>query len=230
MMPDSARATQDAGAVPRGSVSQQAALAPNVVGELTGLSHAAAWTSVLASEEARWTRYQRPCQVVQMEVAGIAAVAARLGEAPAETLVALLAAVLHEETRRSDLYGRASRWRIQGVLPEQEPGGGPRYAERVRDAFGRRLGPDLHLGLVIGMAVPTATSGFSEVVRAADRAMQQVGQLDRGAAPAVLVPPPDHRGSSAVRDGLVELGLLLRDGLISDEEHRMKRAEILGRL
>ena len=60
--------------------------------------------------------------------------------------------------------------------------------------------------------------------------MRQVGQLDRGAAPAMLVPPPDHRGSSAVRDGLIELGLLLRDGLISDEEHRMKRAEILGRL
>jgi hypothetical protein len=33
-----------------------------------------------------------------------------------------------------------------------------------------------------------------------------------------------------VRGGLVELGLLRQDGLITDEEYRLKRVEILARL
>ena len=202
---------------------------------------------MLAAEDARWTRFRRPCQVVQVEVVGIAAVAERLGEIPAERLLSLLSDVLREETRESDLYARSSQWRIQGFLPEQEPGGGPLYEERVRDGFRRRLGPDLPLGLLVGIAAPPVSGGLSEALDLAERTMGPGSALPAGPAsaalePAAPAPAPTVPASSApagttddgrsttVRGGLVELGLLRKDGLITDEEYRLKRVEILGRL
>jgi GGDEF domain-containing protein len=226
-----------ADAARRGTGSQRLALAPSIADELTGLYDAAAWTSVLAAEGARWTRFHRPCQVIHVEVVGIAAVAERLGQAPAERLLALLSDVLRDETRQSDLYARSSRWRIQGVLPEQEPNGGPRYEERVRDGFRRRLGPDLPIGLLVGIATPAAGGGLPEALDAAERSMQPGSPLAVGVAPAVSAPaaavqaPAPNRGQSTdVHDGLIELGRLREDGLVTDEEYRLKRAEILGRL
>jgi hypothetical protein len=74
-----------------------------------------------------------------------ASVAARPGKAPAERLLVLLAVLLREESRECDLFGRSSSCRIQGLLPEQEPSGGARYADRIRSGFERRLGPGLPL-------------------------------------------------------------------------------------
>ena len=201
---------------------------------------------MLAAEDARWTRFRRPCQVVQVEVVGIAAVADRLGEIPAERLLSLLSDVLREETRESDLYARSSQWRIQGFLPEQEPGGGPLYEERVRDGFRRRLGPDLPLGLLVGIAAPPVSGGLSEALDVAERTMGPGSALPAGPAPAAPAPAPapaptvpassapagtpDDGRSTNVRGGLVELGQLREDGLITDEEYRLKRLEILGRL
>jgi len=188
---------------------------------------------VVASEDARWTRFHRPCQVVQVEVAGIAAVAERLGQAPAERLLSLLSDVLRDETRQSDLYARASRWRLQGILPEQELGGGPRYEERVRDGFRLRLGPDLPLGLLVGIATPTADGGLAEALGAAERTMRPgspPGAEAGASAPALPARDAARGHATGVHDGLVELGLLREDGLITDEEYRSKRTEILGRL
>src|SRR5450759_2555138 len=137
--PASARPVPDA--TQRGMGSQRPMLPPGIVGALTGLYDQNAWSRVIASEIARWTRFRRPCQVVQVEVAGIASVAARLGKAPAERLLVLLAVLLREESRECDLFGRSSSCRIQGLLPEQEPSGGARYADRIRAGFERRLGP-----------------------------------------------------------------------------------------
>jgi hypothetical protein len=55
-----------------------------------------------------------------VEVAGIAAVAARLGKTPAERLLILLLSCC-ARSRECDLFGRSFSWRIQGILPEQEP-------------------------------------------------------------------------------------------------------------
>ena len=168
-----------------------------------------------------------------MEVAGIAAVAERLGQAPAERLLSLLSDVLRDETRQSDLYARASRWRLQGILPEQELGGGPRYEERVRDGFRLRLGPDLPLGLLVGIATPTADGGLAEALGAAERTMRPgspPGAEAGASAPALPARDAARGHATGVHDGLVELGLLREDGLITDEEYRSKRTEILGRL
>jgi GGDEF domain-containing protein len=234
--PDVVTSASDVAAARRGAGSQRNPLARSIADELTGLYEGTAWTSVLASEEARWTRFRRPCQVVQVEVAGIAAVAERLGQAPAERLLALLSDVLREETRQSDLYARSSRWRIQGVLPEQVPVGGPRYEERLRDEFRRRLGPDLPIGLLIGIAAPSADGGLSDALAAAEHTMRPgippVASAASASVPARagVVPAPDRAGAGEIHDVLIELGRLLDDALITDDEYRSKRTEILGRL
>ena len=214
----------------RGAGSGRAALVPSIADELTGLYLREAWAGVLAAEDARWMRYRRPCQVIQLEVSGIAAVADRLGEAFAQRLLTLLAEILRDETRQGDLYARSDRWRIQGMMPEQEPDRGRDIEERIRDRFRSRLGPELPFGLLIGMASPTATGGISEALGTAERAMRPGDRPEEGAAPTGSGAVPGSGRPAGVHDGLVELGSLRGDGLITEEEFRLKRAEILARL
>ena len=214
----------------RGAGSGRTPLPPSIADELTGLYDGAAWAAVLAAEDARWMRFRRPCQVVQLEVAGIAGLAERLGEVFAQRLLTLLAEILRDETRGSDLYARSARWRLQGVLPEQEPDRAPLIEERIRDRFRTRLGPELPLGLLIGIAAPTSTGGIAEALDTAGRAMRAGDVPPRDHAPAVTGVAPAPGRATDVRAGLVELGELHADGLITDDEYRAKRAEVLARL
>jgi len=71
--------------------------------------------------------------------------------------------------------------------------------------------------------------GVSEPGRVKGTAMRTGFETARGIFVVVLDAP--NRGQSTdVHDGLVELGLLREDGLVTDEEYRQKRTEILGRL
>jgi GGDEF domain-containing protein len=218
-------------ATQRGLGSRRSPLPSAIVDGLTGLYDPTAWSRVIASESARLDRFRRPCQVAQIEVAGIASVAARLGGAPAEHLLVLLAALLREETRESDLYGRGSSWRIQGILPEQEPSGGSSYADRIRTGFERRVGPGLPLGLIIGTAAPVPDGGLTRAFLVAEQAMHR----DRRptAAPQTALPTSQSKEpveKADIHAGLVALRRLHEDGLISDEELSAKRLELLGRL
>ena len=213
----------------RGVGSERSALPADIADEVTGLYDRPAWTAVIAAEDARWLRFQRPCQVMQLEVAGIGAIATRLGDTVAERLMAILAATVREETRSSDLYARSDPWRVQGLLPEQEPGGAPIVEARIRDGFSRRLGPELPIGLLIGLAAPRAVGGVRQALVAAG------GNMRPGEAVAVDTTvrsgPPDTASPVAdVRAVLRELEQLRADGYISKDEYQRKRSEILDRL
>src|SRR5512146_472270 len=117
----------------RGVGSERTALPPDIADEATGLYDRPAWTAVLAAEDARWLRFQRPCEVVQLEIAGIGAIADRLGDAVAERLLVILATTLREDTRGSDLFARSEPWRLQGLLPEQVPDGASTIERRIRE-------------------------------------------------------------------------------------------------
>jgi hypothetical protein len=91
-----------------------------------------------------------------------------------------------------DLYGRSSSWHIQGTLPEQEPSGGARCADRIRAGFERRPGPGLPLSLIIGIASFEPDGDMSAAFPAAERAIHR----DRrpGAVPATALPASEPRG------------------------------------
>jgi GGDEF domain-containing protein len=218
-------------ATQRGVGSQRALLPPGLVDALTGLYDPAAWSRVMASESARWTRFRRPCQVVQVEVVGIASIASRLGRTSAEHLLLLLTTLLREESREFDLYGRSSSWRIQGILPEQESSGGACYSDRIRTGFGRRVGPGLPLGLIIGTAAPTPDGSLSAAFLAAEQAMHRDRRPRAAAVPGLPVPDPGRRAESVdIHASLLALRRLREDGLISEDELLAKRSEMLGRL
>ena len=127
------------------------------------------------------------------------------------------------------MYARADPWRVQGLLPEQEPDGGPTIEGRIREGFRRRLGPELPIGLLIGMAAPRETGGIRQALVAAGGNMRAgcAGSLGSraGPGPRTLAAP-----GSDVRSTLVELEQLRGDGLISKDEYQRKRAEVLDRL
>ena len=221
--------TRSADIARRGVGSERIALPADIADEATGLYDRPAWAAVVAAEDARWLRFQRPCEVIQLEIAGISAIADRLGAGVADSLIAILARTLREDTRGSDMYARADPWRVQGLLPEQEPDGGPIIEGRIREGFRRRLGPELPIGLLIGMAAPRDTGGIRQALVAAGGTMLPDAQVAAGHGPG---PGPRTQAApgSDVRSILMELEQLRGDGLISKDEYQRKRGEVLDRL
>ena len=216
----------------RGTGAGRPALPPSVADDLTGLYAGESWGAVVAAEDARWLRCRRPCQVIQLEIAGIASLADRMGEGFADRLLVTLAGILREETRASDLYARTGRWRLQGVLPEQEADRAAQIEGRLRGRFSNRLGPDLPLQLRIGIAGPSAAGGIPEAFGTAEREMRTATAPDAVGTPVGpgIGPAAGSGRAVDVRDGLLELGRLRNDGLVTDEEYQVKRSEILARL
>ena len=80
-----------------------------------------------------------------------------------------------------------------------------------------------------GVGIRLCRRGASEPGASKGTALRTGFETARGIFVVVLDAP--NRGQSTdVHDGLVELGLLREDGLVTDEEYRQKRTEILGRL
>lgn len=221
----------DSGAARRGAGSRRPPPVARISDDLTGLYTRDAWTAVLAAEEARSNRFHHPYQVVQLEVGGIDSIEGHLGEPFAERLVALLATVLRDETRETDAWARTGRWRIQGLLPEQQPQMKSQIEARIRDRFRESVGPGLPVGLRIGMAASTANEAVADLLTRAERAMgpgEALAPVAEGPADHPALGTPDR--SADVRDSLATIGTLRDDGLIDTDEYRRKRAEILERL
>jgi hypothetical protein len=297
---------------PRGTAATSSGPPSAAVDESTGLYRPEVWRAIVAREDARWARYREPCVAVQLEIGAIDAVERRLGPVAAERLASVLAEVLHEETRASDLLARTSGWRIQGLLPEMRSDGVAAYEGRVRDGFGARIGR-LPFGLLIGTAAPDGERGLRAALDEAGRSMRgtaravgrrepssehslvssvapassaapwpagpPVGATASAMAPArpvapspepraepraepsspqartetlpprsprqeALPPPPrpepptspqapappPPRRPGELRDAFISLEELYAYGLVTDDEYRMKRLELLGRL
>lgn len=183
------------------------------------------WTVVLEAESARRLRYERPCLVLQAEIRGIAAIAERFGAPSAERLVAILADQLRR-TRRTDLYARTDRWRFQGLLTETGAAGIDAYVGRLRRGYGLATGPALPLGLSVGIVAPEPGERLVATVGRAEQAMYGDAHR-RDDAPARPAAPGGRRD---VREALRELEELRLEGLVTAEEYRDKRVEVLARL
>ena len=221
----------------RGTGAGRVPLPRGIADETTGLYSAAAWGAVVAAEDARWARFRRPCQVVQLEVGGIAAVADRLGEPFAQRLMTVLAEILRDETRKSDLYARPAAWRIQGLLPEQEADRGHQVEERIRERFASRIGPDVPFRLNIGVASPALGGGIPEAFETAESSMRSrasravAGWPEGSGGPATAeTGTTPNEGRTGVRAALVEIAALHDDRLITDAEYERTRSAILARL
>jgi GGDEF domain-containing protein len=246
---------------------------------LTRLHVAQGWSDLIATEEARAHRYQRPWALVQLEVAGIAVISERMGEDAAERILRNLAEVLQTATRRSDVYGRVGAWRIQGFLPETDAKAADAVLQRVRTRFDATMGGILPHGFGWAIVAPEPGESAGQALSRAERQLQaslraaltpesesrttstspsesppahlaesggaavpavetpsptalvtELGTSEPTGRPTAQPPQPEPATPGQVRAALSELEAIRADRLVSKEEYRSKRAEILARL
>jgi GGDEF domain-containing protein len=205
-----------------------------------GLCRADTWHRLFEAEHARVARYGTKTTVVQLEIADIGLIATLLGEAAADRLVRVLADTVRVDSRRADTYSRIGHWRIAGLLPQTDGRTADHSIERIQDAFRRRLGDRLPVGLMAGRAEINPNLNPAATLARAEGSMHleahAPGEPGWEAGPATVrvqgeADPVDAAAAtSSVTGRLRVLDRLHQEGLVTDDEYRLTRLEILRRI
>ncbi len=104
------------------------------VDELTGLLDHPSFTRLVAAEDLRVQRYNRPATIVIFELDGLDRLIDRLGPEAADRVVPALADTMRRLARVTDHIARLAPGRFGVLLPETDEIAAINYVERVRRA------------------------------------------------------------------------------------------------
>jgi diguanylate cyclase (GGDEF)-like protein len=102
--------------------------------QLTGLLDSRSFREVLAQEDAREQRYERPATVVVFELDGLSKINDRLGPTTGDRIEVALADTIARLARRADYVARLEPGRYGVLLPETDEVAAINYVERIRRA------------------------------------------------------------------------------------------------
>ncbi len=176
---------------------------------LTGLEGPAGWTRIIEIENARLLRYRRPVTVVMAEVEGLRHLAERLGDAPVERLLPVIANAFRREARASDWVARVGPSRFAAFLPETDEIQAINYVERIRIVCEPWLASAaVPLRLAIGWSAPTTSSDLEFALRRAEERMHadrrvpgKPPQPSRATGARVVSAPPSRDTAVDPPDG-----------------------------
>ena len=181
-------------------VAQQA-----TIDSLTGLANRRGFEQALAVELERCSRYGSVCSVAIADLDDFKRVNDRHGHAVGDEALRTLAGVLEEAIRSVDVAARLGGEEFAVLMPETDPDGARRLAERVRVALEQLAiptpsGDRLRVTASIGVASTSPTHAGAVLVREADRALYAakeagknrvaVSGVDTAHAPAESPPQP----------------------------------------
>lgn len=151
---------------------------------LTGLLVPAAWSRIIADEEARIRRYHRPATVVLIEIEGLERLSSRLGPASVDRIVPAVADTLRRGTREADHVARLATGRFGILMPETDEVLAINYVERVRTACDLWLESGaVALRLAVGWASSTNDGSLVDAeAMATDRMYAELRRTARHAA------------------------------------------------
>ncbi len=163
---------------------------------LTGLLVPAAWSRIIADEEARIRRYHRPATVVLIEIEGLERLASRLGPASVDRIVPAVADTLRRGTREADHIARLATGRFAILMPETDEVLAINYVERIRTACDLWLESGaVALRLAVGWA--SSTNDGSLVDAEAMATDRMYAELRRSARHASAGGSPTGSGGGA---------------------------------
>ena len=145
-----------------------------LVDGLTGLANRRAASDALHAEAARAQRLETPLSVVLADLDGFKDVNDEHGHAVGDEVLRVVAEVLRETLRESDVAGRWGGEEFLLLLPGADEEGAAHLAERVRaELAGRSIPsvPGLHVTASFGVAEYAGETNTEQLVAAADSAL-----------------------------------------------------------
>jgi len=135
----------------------------------TGLDGPLNWEYRIRDEDARLTRYRRPCSVVLVELDGLDRLIARFGPDAADRTIPPVGQTLQRQGRTTDHVARIAEGRFAVLLPETNEIQAINYVERVRTECDRWLAAGaVSMRLAIGWASPAPGSHLRTAIRVAE--------------------------------------------------------------
>lgn len=176
------------------------------VDSLTGLEGPAGWTRIVEIENARLLRYRRPVTVVMTEVEGLRHLAERVGDAPVERLLPVIADAFRREARASDWVARVGPSRFAVLLAETDEIQAINYVERIRIVCEPWLASAaVPLRLAVGWSAPTSSSDLEFAMRRAEERMhsdrRSPGKSAQQARPSATRPASTSPGRDSFEEG-----------------------------
>jgi diguanylate cyclase (GGDEF)-like protein len=170
--------------------------APSRTDPLTGALLPGEWHRLLADEDARIHRYERPATVVLVELDGLDGFVAALGQDAADRVLPALADTITRHARSVDAVARLGPGRFGVLLPETGEVEAVNYVERVRGLCELWLESGaIALRLAIGWASSSPDGTMADAYSEAQQRMY--GELRRAARqPAAGGADPATNGST----------------------------------
>lgn len=140
---------------------------------LTGLENRSAWEELLASEDARRTRYAERVTIVSADLDGLKAINDREGHAAGDQALKAAAELLRRSARASDHVARVGGDEFLVLMPHTDETGGERFMARVRAGLAvvlRGTGCD---SISLGAATSRDDEALAAAVARADAAMYE---------------------------------------------------------
>jgi diguanylate cyclase (GGDEF)-like protein len=153
----------------------QAALARQAITDaLTGLANRRRCDEVLAREVSRAERYRRALSVLMLDVDNFKRYNDRHGHLKGDMLLRVIASLLREQLRASDLAARYGGDEFVILLPETNLTRAAAVADKLRAALAAAFGTDEGVTVTIGCAAWEPGMSAEAVLTLADQAMYQV--------------------------------------------------------
>jgi hypothetical protein len=185
------------------------------------------WRRVLSREAARAARYGRPATIMQVELDQDVA-AARPGSADSQA-EGLLLGIISSRVRSSDYVSRTAPGRFHLILTDMPESEAAAIAERIRAEFTEHA-PDGPQMLVGWAGTPPQDGLTSSLWRAAEQVHADRRRLRAGEDGAAVSSGAPGTALAAAETALAALERVRGLGLVSEDEYRAKRSEILARL
>jgi diguanylate cyclase (GGDEF)-like protein len=168
---------------------------------LTGLLTHAAWTRILADEQARIRRYRRPATIVMVELQGLDRLVELMGPASVDRIVPAVADTLRRDAREADHVARLGSGRFAILLPETDEILAINYVERVRRACDLWLESGaVALRMAMGWASSAADGSLADAEGlATDRMFIELRRAERTSTPSG---PGDPPGAARANGGM----------------------------
>ncbi len=146
----------------------------SITDSLTGLNNRVKIDEAIQEQLDRFERYRTPFSLLMLDIDHFKRINDRCGHQEGDKVLVLIARLLKEGIRKTDVVGRWGGEEFMVVLPETELAGALELAEKLRtDIENQKQLPDHHVTASFGVALVVQSDHFTNLVKRADDALLQ---------------------------------------------------------